>query len=75
MAAAVSMVLRSASRFVGAVIVLGALLAGVAYALLAASLPRRSGEAPVANLTAPLTIELDTRAIPRIRVATFADAL
>jgi penicillin amidase len=57
--------------------VLGSLLlvGGGAYAVVAASLPRRAGEAPVAGLKAPLTIELDARAIPRVGAQSFADAL
>jgi penicillin amidase len=72
---AISMLLRLVSRSSAIVIVLGMVGAASAYGLLAASLPRRSGEAAVAGLTAPLTIELDALAIPRIRAATFADAL
>lgn len=69
------MIRRALVRLLAVVIVLCAVGAAVVYALLSASLPRRSGEAQVANLTAPLAIELDARAIPRIRAATFADAL
>ncbi|HEX5048192.1 MAG TPA: penicillin acylase family protein [Gammaproteobacteria bacterium] len=46
-----------------------------AYAIVSAALPRRSGEARVDGLAAPLTIELDRHAIPRIRGSSFADAL
>jgi penicillin G amidase len=49
------------------------LAVGVA-AIVAASLPRRGGDAAVAGLDAPVTIELDARAVPRIRAATIADA-
>jgi len=57
--------------------VLGSLLlvGGGAYAVVAASLPRRAGEVPVAGLEAPVTIELDARAIPRVGAQSFADAL
>jgi penicillin amidase len=59
------------------VVVVGFLLvlAAALYAALAASLPRRSGEARLATLNAPVTIELDTHAIPRIRARAFEDAL
>jgi len=45
------------------------------YAVLAASLPRRSGEAPVPGLGAPVAVALDDRAIPTVRAASFLDAL
>jgi penicillin amidase len=47
----------------------------LAYAVLAAALPRRSGEAAVAGLTAPVAVALDARAIPTVRAASFLDAL
>jgi len=50
-------------------------LAAAAYLVARASLPRRGGEAVVPQLTAPLSIELDARAVPRIHSATFEDAL
>src|SRR5262245_13888608 len=50
-------------------------LAAAAYAVLAAALPRREGEAVVAALTETVEIELDAHAIPRIRAATVEDAL
>ncbi|HZF28616.1 MAG TPA: penicillin acylase family protein [Gammaproteobacteria bacterium] len=46
-----------------------------AYAIVSAALPRRSGEARVAGLAAPLAIELDAHAIPRIHGTSFEDAL
>ncbi|HET8696486.1 MAG TPA: penicillin acylase family protein, partial [Gammaproteobacteria bacterium] len=46
-----------------------------AYALVWAALPRRSGEAHVAGLTAPVAVELDAHAIPRIHGTSFEDAL
>jgi penicillin amidase len=53
-----------------------ALLAAAAvYALLSAALPRRSGEAAVPGLTAPLTVALDAHAIPTVRGASFEDVL
>jgi penicillin amidase len=52
-----------------------AALIGSVYAGLAASLPRRAGDAAVAGLDAPLDVELDARAIPSIRASSFADAL
>jgi penicillin amidase len=50
-------------------------LVGIAYAVLAAALPRRDGELTVTGLSAALEIDLDARAIPRIRATSFADAL
>jgi penicillin amidase len=50
-------------------------LAAVVYAVLAAALPRRSGEARLAEIDHGVTIELDDRAIPRIRAASLEDAL
>src|SRR5262245_44020012 len=46
-----------------------------AYAIVSAALPRRSGDVRVEGLAAPLTIELDAHAIPRIRSTSFEDAL
>jgi penicillin amidase len=46
-----------------------------AYAVVWAALPRRSGEAHVAGLAAPVAIELDAHAIPRIQGTSFEDAL
>src|SRR5687767_14036597 len=54
--------------------IVAALAAGI-YLVLAASLPRRSGEAAVQGLTAPLDVSLDARAVPTVRGATFADVL
>jgi penicillin amidase len=45
------------------------------YAVLAAALPRRSGEAPVPGLWMPVAVALDERAIPTVRAASFLDAL
>ena len=50
------------------------LLAG-AYALVASSLPRRDGQAHVAKLAAPIDVELDRHAVPRLRAASLEDAL
>ena len=58
-----------------AVLVLVLALALGVYVLLAASLPRRSGEARVPGLDAQLSIDLDARAIPAIHAASFTDAL
>jgi penicillin amidase len=52
-----------------------ALLAATGYGLLAASLPRRSGTAPLPGLEAPLEVALDARAVPTIRGESFADVL
>ncbi len=51
------------------------LVAGVVYAMLSASLPRRAGEAVLAGLAAPVAVELDARAVARIRAASLEDAL
>jgi penicillin amidase len=50
-------------------------LAGSAYAFLAASLPRRSGEAAVPGLTAPVAVALDARAVATVRGESFLDVL
>jgi len=50
-------------------------LAFGAYLLARASLPRRGGEAAIPRLSAPLAIELDAHAVPRIHGAAFEDAL
>ncbi len=60
-----------------AIAVVGTILvfASVAYVTIRAALPRRDGEVALAGLTASLAIELDDRAVPRIRAGSFADAL
>lgn len=50
-------------------------LAVTVYAFLAASLPRRAGEAPLPGLTAPVTVALDSRAIATVRGESFLDVL
>jgi penicillin amidase len=50
-------------------------LAGSAYGFLAASLPRRSGEAAVPGLTAPVAVALDARAVATVRGESFLDVL
>jgi penicillin G amidase len=50
-------------------------LLATAYAIVAAALPRRDGEAQLPGLSAPLEVELDSHAIPLIRGASFEDAL
>jgi penicillin G amidase len=54
-----------------------ALVLAAATAVLVArvSLPRREGEAVVPRLSAPLAIDLDARAVPRIHGASFEDVL
>ncbi|HEX6995980.1 MAG TPA: penicillin acylase family protein [Gammaproteobacteria bacterium] len=54
----------------GAIVAAAAALA----AMSTASLPRRDGEAFVPGLSAPVTVELDAAAIPRIRAKTLEDA-
>ena len=60
-----------------ALAILALLLVAATGALLVAraSLPRRDGEAAIARLSAPLAIDLDARAVPRIHGATFEDVL
>jgi penicillin amidase len=48
---------------------------GAVYLTLSASLPRQSDAADLPGASAPVTIELDERAIPRIRAASLEDAL
>ncbi|HVY67219.1 MAG TPA: penicillin acylase family protein [Gammaproteobacteria bacterium] len=62
-------------RLSAAALLVALALALGAYGLLTASLPRRTGEAPVAGLAAPTPIDLDARAIPTIHAASFVDAL
>jgi penicillin amidase len=50
-------------------------LVASAYLVVRAALPRREGHAELPTLEAPLAIELDGRAVPRIRAASFEDAL
>jgi penicillin amidase len=59
----------------GAAVGLVAVLAVAAAAFLVASLPRRTGEAPVPGLTAPVAVALDARAIATVRAASFLDVL
>jgi len=60
-----------------ALAILALILAVATGALLVAraSLPRRDGEAAVPRLSAPLAVDLDARAVPRIHGATFEDVL
>lgn len=62
---------RAAVTLLGVIVA----LAAAAYLVVAAALPRRDGEARVAGLSAPLTVELDARAVPRLQAASFEDAL
>jgi penicillin amidase len=50
-------------------------LAVTVYAFLAASLPRRAGEAALPGLAAPVAVELDSRAIATVRGESFFDVL
>ncbi|MDX1561277.1 MAG: penicillin acylase family protein [Gammaproteobacteria bacterium] len=45
-----------------------------AYFAVSASLPRESGQASIPSLGAPVNVELDAKAIPRIRATTIEDA-
>lgn len=57
-----------------AVGVLALAAAAAGYGLLAASLPRHAGAAPVPGLAAPVRVELDDLAVPRIRASSLTDA-
>jgi penicillin G amidase len=67
--------IRLALRVLAAVVGLVLALTVTVYAFLAASLPRRTGEAPLPGLTAPVTVELDARAIGTVRGESFLDVL
>ncbi len=62
-------------RVLAAAAALVLLLAVAAYAVLAAALPRRGGEAVLPGLAAPLAITLDARAVGTVRAQSFLDAL
>jgi penicillin amidase len=51
------------------------LLLAAAYLVVAASLPRRGGEAPLPGLSASVSVALDSRAIPTVRGESFLDVL
>jgi penicillin amidase len=67
--------LNLGKRLLAAAAALVLLLLGATYLVLAAALPRRSGEAQLPGLTAPLAIALDARAIARVRGESFEDVL
>jgi penicillin amidase len=54
---------------------LALLLLAIVYAVLAAALPRRAGEASVPGLAAPVAVTLDARAVPTVRGESFLDVL
>jgi penicillin amidase len=62
-------------RLLAVAAVLVALLLFAVATVLRESLPRRSGEAQVQGLAAPLAIELDSRAIGTVRGESFLDVL
>jgi penicillin amidase len=64
---------RTLALAAGLVLLLSA--AAAAYTIVAASLPRRGGQAQLAGLAAPLTVALDARAIATVRGESFADVL
>jgi penicillin amidase len=64
-----------AKRLAGALLGVALVLALGAYALVAASLPRRNGEATVRGLASAVPIDLDARAIPTIHAGSFIDAV
>jgi penicillin amidase len=64
-----------AKRLIGTGLILVLATIAAVYASLTASLPRRSGEATLPGLSAPVPIDLDARAIPTIHAASFIDAL
>jgi penicillin G amidase len=63
---------RMLAAATGLILLLGA---AAAYTILAASLPRRSGQAQLTGLAAPLTIGLDEHAIATVRGESFEDVL
>lgn len=64
-----------AKRLLAAAVALVLLLVAAAYAVVAASLPRRSGTGPLPGLSAPVTVALDSRAIATVRAESFEDVL
>jgi penicillin G amidase len=64
-----------AKRLLAAALLLVLLSAATAYAIIAAALPRRGGQAQLAGLAAPLTVALDSRAIATVRGESFGDVL
>jgi penicillin amidase len=62
-------------RLLAAALLLVLLSTGMAYAIIAAALPRRGGQAELAGLEAPLTVALDSRAIATVRGESFDDVL
>jgi penicillin amidase len=48
--------------------------AAILYATLHSSLPRRAGIAEIPELSAPVEVELDAHAVPRLRASSLADA-
>src|SRR5688572_31945184 len=64
-----------AKRLLAAALLLVLLSAATAYAIIAAALPRRGGQAQLAGLDAPLAVALDSRAIATVRGESFLDAL
>jgi penicillin amidase len=59
----------------GLALLVSAVVAAAAYLLVAAALPRRSGQAQLAGLTAPLAVALDSRSIATVRGESFDDVL
>ena len=66
-------VARAVSWVLGALAALALLAAAAAWLALRASLPKLEGEAPLAGLSAPASIERDDAGVPVIRGATRAD--
>ncbi len=62
-------------RLLAVAAVLFALLLIAVATVLLASLPRRSGETQLPGLAAPLTVDLDSRAIGTVRGSSFLDVL
>jgi hypothetical protein len=59
----------------GLALLVSAVAAAAAYLIVAAALPRRSGQAQLAGLTAPLAVALDSRSIATVRGESFDDVL
>lgn len=66
---------RNARLLAGALAIACIATAAAAWWALRASLPRSTGAVTIAALYAPVTVELDAAAVPRIRAQTLGDAL
>jgi len=64
-----------AFRVLAAAASLVLILLAATYLVVAAALPRRAGVAPLPGLTAPVSVALDSRAIPTLHGESFLDVL